>query len=157
MERELVSRSLEDTLALGALLGAAVVVGDFIALEGPLGAGKSRLAEGIARGLGIPDEERITSPTFTIVNEYPGRVLLVHADFYRLGSPDELDEIGWRDYETRDCVFVIEWLSRIADRAPHDRLTVELTPLGADTRTVKLSTSGPASARLLLALAARAD
>ena len=157
MERELVSRSLEDTLAIGAMLGAAVVAGDFIALEGPLGAGKSRLAEGIARGLGIPDEERIPSPTFTIVNEHPARLLLVHADFYRLGSPEELDEIGWRDYATRDCVFVVEWLSRIGGHAPSDRLTVELTPLQADTRALKLSASGPGSERLLLALAARAD
>ncbi|MEO6951963.1 MAG: tRNA (adenosine(37)-N6)-threonylcarbamoyltransferase complex ATPase subunit type 1 TsaE [Polyangia bacterium] len=157
MERELVSESLEDTLALGARIGAAVVAGDFIALEGPLGAGKSRLAEGIARGLGIPADERIPSPTFTIVNEHAARLLLVHADFYRLGSPEELDEIGWRDYEARECVFVVEWLSRIGERAPDDRLTVELAPRGGDTRAIRLSSSGPASERLFLALAARSD
>ena len=157
MEHELVSESLEDTLAIGARLGAVVLAGDFIALEGPLGAGKSRLAEGIARGLGIPEDERIPSPTFTIVNEHPARLLLVHADFYRLDSPEELDEIGWRDYARRDCVFVVEWVSRIRERAPDDRLTVELTPRGGDRRTILLSSSGPRSEQLLLALAAPAD
>jgi tRNA threonylcarbamoyladenosine biosynthesis protein TsaE len=152
VQRELVSRSLEETLAIGARLGALLEPGDFVVLEGPLGAGKSRFAEGIARGLEIA--ERIPSPTFTIVNEHEGRHLLVHADFYRLTVPDELDELGWRDYAARGAVFVVEWLSKIGAGAPADRVLITLAGDAEDPRALTLESSGPRSDALLLALAA---
>jgi tRNA threonylcarbamoyladenosine biosynthesis protein TsaE len=153
-ELTVTTRSVEETVALGARIGALLEVGDFVVLEGELGAGKTRLAEGIARGLGVPPEERIPSPTFTLVNEHAGRLPLVHADLYRLSSRDELFAIGWSDYLERDAVIVVEWLSRIgASVAPDDRLEVRLEIIAAPpndppseaARRVTLRGTGPSS------------
>jgi tRNA threonylcarbamoyladenosine biosynthesis protein TsaE len=148
-----ITRSVEETQALGERLGAQLQSCDFVALEGPLGAGKTRLVEGIARGLGVPVATRIPSPTFTLVNEHAGRYALVHADFYRL-RPDELDGLGWRDYLARDAVIVVEWLSRIPNAAPADRVEVAIAPAaeGGDERRITLSATGPRAAAILAAM-----
>ena len=97
------SNSVEETEALGAELAGRLEPGDVVAFTGDLGAGKTAFVRGLARGLGIPD--RVTSPTFTIVNEYEGgRLPLFHFDMYRLGSADELYDIGWEDYLARGGV-----------------------------------------------------
>jgi tRNA threonylcarbamoyladenosine biosynthesis protein TsaE len=117
----------EDTIALGARIGAVLQPGDFVSLEGELGAGKTRLAEGIARGLGVAESTAIPSPTFTLVNEHQGRVALVHADFYRLEDPEELEQLGWRDYLSGERVVVVEWLSIVGGSAAlPDRLDVHI-------------------------------
>ena len=144
--------ALGDTLALGEKLGRAAHAGDFFSLLGELGAGKSRLAEGIARGLGVDPSLPIASPTFTIVNEYEARHLLVHADFYRLESERELENLGWRDYEARDPVTVVEWLSKVGEaHAPADRLDVELVIRSETERSITLRAHGPRGRRLLAA------
>ena len=97
MAVKFVTNSQEETENLGARLAAGLMSGAVIAFTGDLGAGKTAFTRGLARGLGIPD--RVTSPTFTIVNEYEGgRLPLFHFDMYRLGSSDELFDIGWEDY-----------------------------------------------------------
>jgi len=145
----LVTRSVEETIALGERLGALLEAGDFVSLEGPLGAGKSRLVEGIARGLGVDRDRRIPSPTFTIVNEHQGRLLLVHADLYRLRSAEELAEIGWRDYLRGEAVVAVEWLSVVGeDMAPADRLDVVLEMAG-DERSIELIARGPRAAKVV--------
>lgn len=110
---EFYTRSETETEALGTRLGAMLQPGTVIAYYGDLGAGKTAFTRGLARGLGISD--RITSPTYTIVNEYPGRLPLFHFDMYRLDSSDDLFDIGWEDYLTRGGVIAVEWSERVAD------------------------------------------
>lgn len=153
---EITATNVEQTVAFGERLGRVLEAGDFVALEGPLGAGKTRLAEGIARGLGVEPARRIPSPTFTLINEHEGRVLLVHADLYRLRGPDELYELGWSDYLEREVVMVVEWLSiagREKDVAPADRIEVTLSAPDENTRVIRISATGPRSTARLHELA----
>ena len=109
-----VTNNEEETQQLGERLAGALKPGAVIAFTGDLGAGKTAFTRGLARGLGI--EERVTSPTFTIVNEYEGgRLPLFHFDMYRLGSSDELYDIGWEDYLARGGVCAVEWSENIDD------------------------------------------
>ncbi len=108
------SNSPEQTRQLAAQMAQHLLAGDVIAFEGDLGAGKTAFVSGLAQGLGIT--ERVTSPTYTIVNEYPsGRLPLFHFDMYRLGSSDELFDIGWEDYLQRGGVCAVEWSEQVAD------------------------------------------
>ena len=107
------TNSPEETEALGASLAQELEPGAVLAFTGDLGAGKTAFVRGLARGLGCPG--RVTSPTFTIVNEYEGgRLPLFHFDMYRLGSADELFDIGWEDYLARGGVCAVEWSENIA-------------------------------------------
>lgn len=111
---QIISNSVEETERLGAELAARLPAGSVVAFTGDLGAGKTAFVRGIARGLGIA--ERVTSPTFTIVNEYEGGSRpLFHFDLYRLESSDELFEIGWEDYLARGGICAVEWSERAAD------------------------------------------
>jgi tRNA threonylcarbamoyladenosine biosynthesis protein TsaE len=139
--------------ALGERLGRALCAGDVLALQGPLGAGKTTFVQGIARGVGVPASRHVASPTFALVNEHPGRVPLVHADLYRIADPRELDELGLRDAFDRAAV-AIEWLDRFPDAAPAERLEIEIA-IDADDggRTLTLRPIGPRAAALAAALA----
>lgn len=109
-----ISNSVEETERLGAKLAESLPAGSIVAFTGDLGAGKTAFVRGMARGLGI--EERVTSPTFTIVNEYnEGRKPLFHFDLYRLYDADELFDIGWEDYLTRGGICAVEWSERAVD------------------------------------------
>ena len=120
-----VTNSPAETEALGQRLAERLQPGDVIAYTGDLGAGKTAFTRGLARGLGIT--ERITSPTFTIVNEYQGgRLPLFHFDMYRLGSSDELYEIGWEDYLARGGVCAVEWSEIMADALEEDCIRVDI-------------------------------
>ena len=118
------SNSVEETEALGAELAGRLEPGDVVAFTGDLGAGKTAFVRGLARGLGIPD--RVTSPTFTIVNEYEGPIPLFHFDMYRLEDADALFDIGWEDYLSRDGVCAVEWSERVTEALPEDTLWVTL-------------------------------
>ena len=114
-----------ETEALGFRLGRALRPGSVIAYTGDLGAGKTAFTRGLARGLDIPD--RVTSPTFTIVNEYEGgRLPLFHFDMYRLGSSDELFDIGWEDYLARNGVCAVEWSENVEDALEDDPIRVDI-------------------------------
>ena len=110
---EFITRNEAETEALGQRLGAQLKPGTVIAYYGDLGAGKTAFTRGIARGLEILD--RVTSPTYTIVNEYEGRLPLFHFDMYRLDSSDDLFDIGWEDYLARGGVCCVEWSERVED------------------------------------------
>jgi tRNA threonylcarbamoyladenosine biosynthesis protein TsaE len=117
--------SEQETQALGRRLAGTLKAGDVVAFTGDLGAGKTAFTRGLAAGLGVTD--RVTSPTFTIVNEYEGgRLPLFHFDMYRLGSSDELFDIGWEDYLARGGVCAVEWSENVADALEGDAIRVDL-------------------------------
>lgn len=120
---EFYTASAKETEELGARLGRQLHPGAVIAYYGDLGAGKTAFTRGLARGLGI--EDPITSPTYTIVNEYPGKIPLFHFDMYRLTSSEDLFDIGWEDYLTRGGVIAVEWSERVED-ALEDALKIDI-------------------------------
>lgn len=137
---EFLTNSPEQTEALGEALGAKLRGGEVIAYRGALGAGKTAFTRGLARGLG--SKMRVTSPTYTVVNEYPdGRVPLFHFDMYRLGTADELFDIGWEDYLARGGVCAVEWSENVPE-AMEGAVVVTITPLGCDTRRITIE-GGP--------------
>lgn len=123
---EFITHSPEETRALGGRLADALHGGEVIAFTGDLGAGKTAFVSGMAQTLGV--EERVTSPTFTIVNEYEGgRLPLFHFDMYRLGSADELFHIGWEDYLARGGVCAVEWSENVEEAMDEDAIRVSIT------------------------------
>ena len=122
---ELLSHSPDETEAIGARLAERLGPGAVVAFTGELGAGKTAFTRGLARGLGVTD--RVTSPTFTIVNEHlGGRLPLFHFDMYRLASSDELFDIGWEDYLARGGVCAVEWSENVADALEPDAIRVDI-------------------------------
>jgi len=122
--RELLLKTPEETILLGRKLGASVSGGIVIALRGGLGAGKTTFTKGFARGLGI--DEEVTSPTYTIVSEYEGRLRLHHVDAYRLSGPEDFDSVGGEDLiSDSGGVCVIEWSERIEDALPPDAVVAD--------------------------------
>jgi len=139
MERcltERVSSSPEETEALGQSLARCLKPGAVVALQGALGAGKTCLARGIAQGLGIA--ESVTSPTYTIINEYPGTVPMYHIDAYRLNTDEDFDSTGAGEYIGAAGVTVIEWPQRIPRSIPPDAITVQIEISGPQSRTFRI-------------------
>ena len=133
---EYITNSPSETEAVGAALAACLKPGTVIAYRGDLGAGKTAFTRGLARGLGI--KESVTSPTYTIVNEYlSGRLPLFHFDMYRLASSDDLWDIGWEDYLDRGGVCAVEWSENVAD-ALEDPIMITIEKLGEDTRRITI-------------------
>ena len=133
---EYITGSPEETEAVGAALGRVLTPGSVVAYRGDLGAGKTAFTRGLARGLGCTDT--VTSPTYTIVNEYlSGRIPLFHFDMYRLRSSDDLWDIGWEDDLERGGVCAVEWSENVAD-AMENAVTVNLEKLGENTRRITI-------------------
>ena len=131
----MLTHSPAETRALGAALAEQLLPGDVLILEGDLGAGKSELTRGIARGLGISGP--ISSPSFTILNVYEnGRCPLYHFDWYRLNSEEELYEMGMEEYLGGDGIAVVEWPARCPAAVPEDHLCVTIRPAGESTREI---------------------
>jgi tRNA threonylcarbamoyladenosine biosynthesis protein TsaE len=133
---EFITNSPIETEALGAALGQILTAGSIIAYRGDLGAGKTAFTRGLARGLGCT--ELVTSPTYTIVNEYlSGRLPLFHFDMYRLHSSDDLWDIGWEDYLERGGICAVEWSENVAD-AMEDAISVCVEKLGDEKRRITI-------------------
>lgn len=133
---EFLTHAPEDTEALGAALGKILSPGTVLAYEGDLGAGKTAFTRGLARGLGC--NEPVTSPTYTIVNEYlSGRLPLFHFDMYRLTSADDLWDIGWEDYLERGGICAVEWSENVAD-AMEDAIRIRIEKLGDEERRITI-------------------
>ena len=133
-----VTNSASETRALGEQLASGLRPGDTVILEGELGAGKSELARGIARGLGVT--ETVTSPSFTILNVYEsGRCPLYHFDWYRLESEEELYELGMDEYLGGDGIAVVEWAERCPDAVPEDCIRIRLEATGEETRQITVN------------------
>ena len=137
----MITQSPGETRALGARLAQLLRPGDVLLLEGDLGAGKSELTRGIAKGLGVSGP--IASPSFTILNVYEdGRVPLYHFDWYRLNDAEELYDLGMDEYLGGDGIAVVEWPSRCADAIPADHLTIRIRPVGESEREIDWSPCG---------------
>ena len=134
---EFITHSPAQTEAEGAALGRILQPGTILAYQGDLGAGKTAFTRGLARGLGAA--EQVTSPTYTIVNEYlSGRMPLFHFDMYRLSCSDDLFDIGWEDYLERNGVCAVEWSENVAD-ALEDPIVVEISKTGDESRTITIT------------------
>lgn len=145
------THSAAETRQLGTVLGRLLQPGDFVALIGELGAGKTEFARGVASGCGVPSDE-VASPTFALVHRYQGRIPLVHADLYRLESEDDLYGTGYFELrDAGDAALLVEWADRIPSAVPPEALTLQLR-LGAsgdDERLLAASARGAAALRLL--------
>ena len=135
------THSPEETEAVGRKLAAQLQPGDVLAYYGDLGAGKTAFTRGLAAGLGVT--EPVTSPTYTIVNEYlSGRLPLFHFDMYRLGSADELFDIGWEDYLARGGVCAVEWSKNVAEALPEDTVWVDIRRLEGEDNGRRITITG---------------
>ena len=134
---EFITKSPIETEKVGEALGKVLQPGALLAYEGDLGAGKTAFTRGLARGLGAT--EQVTSPTYTIVNEYlSGRMPLFHFDMYRLASSDDLWDIGWEDYLERGGVCAVEWSENVAD-AMENAITVCIQKTGEESRKITIT------------------
>jgi tRNA threonylcarbamoyladenosine biosynthesis protein TsaE len=142
------SRSAAETRAVGRSLGRAATPGTLLALTGPLGAGKTQLAKGVAEGLGV--RSVVNSPTFILMNEHDGRLRLFHADAYRLGEPEEAVAAGLLDERQAAGVTVVEWADRLEGWLPQDRLeiVIALAPADARSRTLRWRAHGDVASSL---------
>lgn len=138
---DFISHSPEQTALTGRLLGGVCEGGEVIWLDGPLGAGKTVLTQGIARGLSV--EVPVTSPTFTVLKEYQGRLALNHFDFYRLNGSDRAADVEFAEYQDRDAVCVVEWAEHAPGFLPPDYLQVQLRFVSPTKRAVVFLPRGP--------------
>ena len=120
-------KSLEETSSFAHLLAKLALPGDVICLNGDLGAGKTALTQEIAKGLDVPESCYVTSPTFSILQEYPGRIPLYHMDFYRLSDETEVEDLGFEEFFYLSGLTVIEWSERAASLIPESRLLLQMT------------------------------
>lgn len=150
------TESEAQTIALGTAIADVVAPGDIVAIDGELGAGKTRLVRGIAMGFGVSAGE-VRSPTFALAHEYtvgPGRPRLVHVDAYRLGGGEDLESIGWDRLAVPDAVVVVEWAGRIADALPTDRIRVRIDHAGEQVRDIVIEMPPGRTARAVRGFAA---
>ena len=141
--REFTSHSHDQTVALGRALGRRIDHGLALLLFGDLGSGKTAFSQGLARGLEVPDSFTVSSPTYTLINEYPGRLPFYHVDLYRLPKPVDPDEIGLLDLFDEDGVVAVEWAQRLhpADR-PACRMELVFNVTGDTARSIRIIAYG---------------
>ena len=148
MKKAFITNSPEDTIGLGRKIGKLLKAGDVVALVGNLGAGKTVIANGLCCGLEVK-ESYITSPTYTIINQYDGRVPVYHIDLYRLKNSSELYNLGWDEYIYGYGVCVIEWADKAGEMLPEEYLTVNIEVTGTNKRKITLQAKGQSYKSLL--------
>lgn len=139
---EIITYSPEQTQALGLQFGEALKGGMILSLEGDLGCGKTVFVKGLARGLGVPEAIYVTSPSYAIIHEYPGRLPLFHADLYRIEDPAELDDLGLQDIMDGHNVVVIEWGGRIRDALPPEGVNIRFEIVNDFVRKISMRATG---------------
>jgi tRNA threonylcarbamoyladenosine biosynthesis protein TsaE len=149
---DIMTHSVDETRKLGHQIGTLIKKPLVIALIGDLGSGKTAFVQGLAKGLEVPDGFYITSPTFTLVNEYPGRYPLVHVDLYRLENISDLADIGLDEMLHGQAVLAIEWADKLSDGLPAEHLLIRLEVIDDDCRILSLNATGHNKMNLILAL-----
>ena len=146
---QLEMKSVQDTIEFGQRLGQHLTGGDILALTGDLGTGKTVLTRGIALGLGIPMDQ-VSSPTFTLIQEYTGPISLIHVDFYRLERPSDISTLGLEEYFSPDTIVIIEWAERFPQILPSDHMAIRLEHGETeDIRLLSVSGTGSRNIRIL--------
>jgi len=144
--------TLQTTQALGNIIGELAQPGHVILLEGDLGSGKTTLTQAIGHGLQVDATNYITSPTFSIIQEYPGRIPLYHMDFYRITGREEFTDLGVEEYLYGSGLSVVEWPERLADMTPDNHLKLLLIITGESSRSMTISAKGSGWENLLQAI-----
>jgi tRNA threonylcarbamoyladenosine biosynthesis protein TsaE len=144
-----ITHSVEETRLLGKKIGTWLDKGTVIALTGDLGSGKTVFVQGLAKGLAVPEGYYITSPTFTLINEYPARYPLFHIDLYRIGDPIELEDTGIFEILHGDGVVAIEWADRLDEDVLSDHLAVHFEITNDETRKITMTSYGHSAFILL--------
>ncbi len=151
---QIITRSIRETRYWGQKIGGWINQPLVIALIGDLGSGKTAFVQGLAKGLEVPDGYYITSPTYTLINEYPGRYPLVHVDLYRLANIDDFEDIGLEEMLYGQAVIAIEWADKLSDGLPAEHLQVTLSSIDDDCRLLNLEAAGHQAVNLINALQA---
>jgi len=146
---EIMSHADAETRALGEKIGTLLTHGLVVTLAGDLGSGKTCLVQGLARGLDVSDEYIVTSPSYTLINEYPGRLQLYHVDLYRIDNPVDFDDIGLYDIIAGSGVTAIEWADRMQPDALVEYLSIAFEILDDSQRKITLTASGKPAVNLL--------
>jgi tRNA threonylcarbamoyladenosine biosynthesis protein TsaE len=136
------TRSASETARIGKNIGNLLLPGDVVALVGQLGAGKTQFIKGLAAGVGIGNPTYISSPSFTLINEYPGKMPFYHIDLFRLGSVQEAEALGLEDYFQGRGVTAIEWADRIPSLLPEEMLFVSIAYTDHNTRSIEIIGKG---------------
>ena len=140
---------MDETQKLGEIIGTAITDGTVLALTGDLGSGKTAFVQGLARGLEVPDDYYITSPSYTLINEYPGRYPLFHVDLYRILNPTDLEDIGLYEILHNSGIVAIEWADRIGQKLMPDAIIIHFEITGDETRKISITANDLKNADLL--------
>ena len=138
MKETFQTQSPKETQAIGQNIGETLKNGDVVALIGDLGAGKTCLTQGIARGVGIASHEVVNSPSYTLINEYAGNIPIYHIDLYRLEHHGEIVDLGLEEFLEESSICIIEWADRMAELLPANHIQITMTWTGESTRRIEL-------------------
>jgi len=136
------TKSASETIRLGKRIGALLQPGDVVALSGELGAGKTHFIKGLATGAGVGKSTYVSSPSFTLINEYPGKVPFYHIDLFRLESQKEAEGLGLEDYFQGGGITAIEWADKIPRLLPKEMVSIHIVYTGKNTRSIKMIGKG---------------
>ena len=138
----ILSKSTSETIRIGKSIGSRLLPGDVVALVGELGAGKTQFIKGLAAGVGIGNPTYISSPSFTLINEYPGEIPFYHIDLFRLEREKEAEELGLEDYFQGGGITAIEWADKIISLLPKEMLFIHIAYTGKNTRSLEITGKG---------------
>lgn len=148
-EYQITTHSVDETKRLGNTIGTAVTDGTVLALIGDLGSGKTSFVQGLAKGLEVPDDYYITSPSYTLINEYPGRYPLFHVDLYRISDSMDLEDIGLYEILYNGGIVAIEWADRIGQKFLPDSIYIHFEIIGDKSRNISITAHDLKNADLL--------
>jgi tRNA threonylcarbamoyladenosine biosynthesis protein TsaE len=143
MKVVVLTQSVTETLQLGKRMGRLLRSGEVVALTGELGSGKTHFIKGLAAGLGVERPDYITSPSFTLIHEYTGRIPFYHIDLFRLATEEEIEDLGLEEYLGRKGVAAVEWADRISTLLPKELLWINMRYLGPSIRSIQIVGEGP--------------
>ncbi len=150
--QSIITRNADETATLGMRLGRLLKPGDFIALIGELGSGKTRFVQGVAAGLNVEPGRPVTSPTYSLLHIHSGRLPLYHFDLYRLSGDEDVEQLGFAEYFYGDGVSIVEWADRLHVEMPAERLTITFSHLGEDERRIEFAPLGNSYEDLIIKL-----